>query len=408
MTRLLDENRRWLVLGTLFLAAGVNVGSSNYAFGLFVEPLETTFGWSRTAISASLSFVAVGSLASPLIGRFMDRHGARPVLVVSLALMGISFLVRPAMTELWHWYALSFLQFIGISGITALPAGRLIAIWFPSSQGRIMGITVTGINFGGITIPFVVNVALGASGWQAAYVVMGVASVTLALLAALFIREYPSDAESDLSDQSQAGSGRMSGISLSKAVRTRSFYAIVGALALGTFAHAGVFPQIVPHFKELGATPAWAAVTVTVMAATGLVSKPSFGYLSERMTARRAMMLTLSGQCVGSALLVISPLFAWVGLPIFGVSMGAHSALMPLLVQESFGTRYFGSVMGAVTMFTVIPFGLGPIIAGRTFDLTESYTVAYLGFAGLFAIAAVGLTQMRIRDVDEENAYSAT
>ena len=92
----------------------------------------------------------------------MDRHGARPVLFISLTLMGISFLIRPAMTELWHWYGLSFLQFIGISGITALPAGRLIAIWFPSSQGRIMGITVTGINFGGITIPFIVNVALGA------------------------------------------------------------------------------------------------------------------------------------------------------------------------------------------------------------------------------------------------------
>ena len=194
MTRLLDENRRWLVLGTLFLAAGVNVGSSNYAFGLFVEPLEEAFGWSRTAISASLSFTAVGSLASPIVGRLMDRHGARPVLVISLLLMGISFLVRPAMTELWHWYGLSFLQFIGISGITALPAGRLIAIWFPSSQGRIMGITVTGINFGGITIPFIVNVTLGASGWQAAYVIMGLIAVALAALALLFIREYPLDA----------------------------------------------------------------------------------------------------------------------------------------------------------------------------------------------------------------------
>ena len=408
MTRLLDDNRRWLVLGTLFLAAGVNVGSSNYAFGLFVEPLESAFGWSRTAISASLSFTAVGALASPIIGRLMDQARRPPGAGhVSLALMGISFLVRPAMTELWHWYGLSFLQFIGISGITALPAGRLIAIWFPSSQGRIMGITVAGINFGGITIPFVVNVALGASGWQAAYVAMGVIAVALAALALLFIREHPPEGQDGSAGSSQGVAGRLSGLPLSAATRTRSFYAIVGALALGNFAHAGVFPQLIPHFKELGVPATWAAITVTVMAATGLVSKPTFGYLSERMTARRSMMLTLSGQCVGSVLLVISPVFAWVGLPIFGLSMGAHSALMPLLVQESFGSRYFGSIMGTVTMFTLIPFGLAPIIAGRTFDVTQSYTLAYLGFAALFAIAAAGLTQMRIRD-EEGLGYSAT
>ena len=398
MTRLLDENRRWLVLGTLFLAAGANVGSSNYAFGLFVEPLETTFGWSRTAISASLSFTAVGALASPIIGRLMDRHGARPVLVISLALMGISFLVRPAMTELWHWYGLSFLQFIGISGITVLPAGRLVPIWFPSSHGRMMGITVAGINVGGITIPFIVNVTLGASGWQAAYVAMGVIAVALATLALLFVRERPPDAQDDTAGPTQDVSSRMSGLPLSAATKTRSFYAIVGALALGNFGHAGVFPQLIPHFTELGVPTTWATITVTVMAVAGLISKPTFGYLSERMTARRAMMLTLSGQCVGSVLLVISPVAAWVGLPIFGVSMGAHSALMPLLVQESFGSRYFGSIMGTVTMFTLIPFGLAPIIAGLTFDVTQSYTLAYLGFAALFVIAAAGLTQMRIRD----------
>ena len=401
MTRLLDENRRWLVLGTLFLAAGANVGSSNYAFGLFVEPLEATFGWSRTAISASLSFTAVGALASPIIGRLMDRHGARPVLVISLALMGVSFLVRPTMTELWHWYGLSFLQFIGISGITALPAGRLIAIWFPASQGRIMGVTVAGINVGGITIPFIVNVTLGASGWQAAYVAMGVIAVALAALALLFVRERPSELQGGISGRAQNTARQMSGLPLSAATRTRSFYAIAGALALGNFGHAGVFPQLIPHFTELGVPAAWAAITVTVMAVAGLISKPTFGYLSERMTARLAMMLTLCGQCVGSVLLVISPTFAWAGLPIFGISMGAHSALMPLLVQESFGSRYFGSIMGTVTMFTLIPFGLAPIIAGRTFDVTQSYTLAYLGFAALFVIGAAGLTQMRIRGENE-------
>lgn len=396
MSRLLDHHRRWLVFGTLFLAAGVNVGSSNYAFGLFIEPLETSFGWSRAAISASLSFVAVGSLASPIVGRLMDRHGARPVMVGGLVFMGISFLLRPAMSELWHWYGLSLLQFIAMSGITALPAGRLIPIWFESSQGRMMGFTVAGINFGGIAIPLVVSLVLGASGWEMAYFLLGLIAMAMAGLVLFLVRERPPVRTEDASGASSSSNGVLLGVSLSSAIRTRSFYAIIGALTFGSFAHAGVFPQLVPHFKDLGVSAGWAAATVTVMATAGLIAKPAFGYLSERITARRAMMLTLSGQCVGAVLLVVSPTLAWVGLPIFGVSMGAHSALIPLLVQESFGLRHIGSIMGVVIMFTMIPFGLAPLIAGLTFDLTDSYTAAYLGFAVLFAIAAFGMTQMRL------------
>lgn len=396
MARLLDRNRRWLVFGTLFLAAGVNVGSSNYAFGLFIEPLETSFGWSRAAISASLSFVAVGSLASPIVGRFMDRYGARPVMIVGLILMGISFLLRPAMTELWHWYSLSFLQFIAMSGITALPAGRLIPIWFESSQGRMMGFTVAGINFGGIAIPLVVTLTLGVSGWEMAYFLLGLIALAMAGLVIFLVQEHPLEHKEEAISGLPNSNETLSGVSLSSAVRTRSFFAIISAMTFGSFAHAGVFPQLVPHFNDLGVSAGWAAATVTVMATAGLIAKPAFGYLSERMTARRAMMLTLSGQCVGAVFLVVSPTLAWIGLPIFGVSMGAHSALIPLLVQESFGLRHIGSIMGVVIMFAMVPFGLAPLIAGLTFDLTESYTAAFLGFAVLFAIAALGMTQMRV------------
>ena len=57
--------RGWLVVGAVFLSSALNVGPI-YAFGLFIDPVQASFGWQRTAISASLSFAAVGSMASPL------------------------------------------------------------------------------------------------------------------------------------------------------------------------------------------------------------------------------------------------------------------------------------------------------------------------------------------------------
>ena len=99
--------RGWWVVSVPFLAAALGTGAGQYGFGIFIEPLEETFGWNRSQISASLSFTAVGSLLAPLMGRTIDRYGTRPVMAISLVMVAASFLIRPMMTELWHWYALS-------------------------------------------------------------------------------------------------------------------------------------------------------------------------------------------------------------------------------------------------------------------------------------------------------------
>ena len=386
-------HRRWFVFAVLFFGNGLNVGSSVYSFGLFIDPLETEFGWQRTAISASLSFAAVGSLASPLVGRLVDRYGSRPVMTCSLLLLGLSFVLRPLMLELWHWYALSFLQFLAMSGVSAIPAGRLIPVWFGSTQGRIMGLAVAGINVGGITIPLLVRWIVAADSWRTAYVLVGLAGIILAVVAVIFVREGPSRSGTEDLDEDQAAS---SGLTVGEALHTKSFYAIMGTMLLGSFAHLGVLPALIPHFGDLGASPTLAAITVTVMAAMGLLSKPAFGYMAERITAKRAMMITLVLQCTGAILLVVSPVVAWIGLPVFGIGMGAHGALFPLLVRESFGLRHIGSILGILTVATVVPFSLGPVIAGFSFDVVGSYTPAFTFFAVLFLISAAGLKQMRV------------
>ena len=102
--------RGWWVISAPFLASALSVGAGQYGFGLFIEPLEDAFGWNRSQISASLSFTAVGSLIAPFVGRVMDRHGAKYIMAGSMGLIAISYLLRPLMTELWHWYALSLIQ----------------------------------------------------------------------------------------------------------------------------------------------------------------------------------------------------------------------------------------------------------------------------------------------------------
>ena len=398
LARALDD--RWLIVSVLFMAAGLFIGTANYAFFLFIEPLEERFGWDRTMVTASLSFMAVGSLTGPLLGRTMDRYGARPLMFVSLTIFGVSFLLRPLITQLWHWYALSFLQFVAFSGASILPAGRLVPLWFPKTRGRMMGITTMGNNFGGLTLPLVLAFVISAASWQAGFLAVAAIAFTIAALALVIIHER-APTELTIGADDPAGPSHTAlqhGWSVAEAMRTKAFYAMVLTLTLASFTYSGILPHVGAQLDAHGMSePRLVSLAVALLAAFGMMGKVTFGYMADRITARYAMMISLGGQMTFALLIAAFPTqpAVWVTVPLFGLFMGAHGALANLIIQENFGLRSFGSISGIANVPTVVPMAIGPIIAGRAFDSYGSYSPAFVTVAVLFAVGIASLTQLR-------------
>ena len=412
----------WWVISAPFLAAMLTVGSGQYAFGLLIEPLEQEFGWTRTQINFSLSFTAVGSFIAPYLGYVMDRHGAKSILVVSMLLIVVSYLLRPLMTELWHWYALSFVQYAGFAGASILPAGRLVGIWFARSRGRVMGITLMGNNFGGMTFPHLTTLALGmswhwafvnVSPWQGTYLLFGVIGALMTVYALIVVREFPTRAQVRREYDGDDGAPSdapvvLSGWSLREAARTKAFYAMTLAVMLGSFTYTAVLTQVAAHLTGEGVSPGSAAIALSLLAGCGMTGKFLMGLLADRITARYALMIDLLGQ---SGFLTLLTFFAGLSIPLvwlfpgatlsmfwifigcFGFFLGAFGALFPLIVQDAFGIRHYGSIMGVMSITMGVSSFLGPILAGWSFDNTGSYRFAFLLVAALFFTGALALTQ---------------
>ena len=403
----LDARREyggWLIVGVVFLSAGVTIGSSVYSFGLFIEPLRDSFGWQRTAITASLSIMAVSSIAAPLIGWLMDRYGARPVMTISLAVFGLSFLLRPLMTQLWHLYALSLLQFVCFSGTSPLPAGRLVGIWFWNARGRIMGITLMGNNFGGLVLPLIVGFVLALASWEAAYVVIGAMAMVLALVTLLVVHEHNPHTRAGhdrprrtTSDRPETADAALMGWTVREALRTWSFYAITLSIMLASFTHTVVLPQVGDHLSNEGMPTTIVPFAISLLATFGMLGKLGFGLLAERITARRAMMASLSGQFVFILLMVAypTPPLVWASLPLYGLFMAAYGTLVTLIIQENFGLSSFGSILGLISLGSVLPSVAGPLMAGASFDITGSYDTAFLITAVTLAMGVVMLMYVR-------------
>jgi MFS family permease len=76
--------------------------------------------------------------------------------------------------------------------------------------------------------------------------------------------------------------------------------------------------------------------------------------------------------------------------------MGGFGVASTMLVQDSFGMRHFGSIMGLMSASTVVAFGIGPVIAGLSYDYTGSYSLSFMVVSGLFLLAVLILLLVRM------------
>ena len=395
----------WRVAVVAFLSAGFSIGMTHYAFGVFAEPLETEFGWSRTQLNAGLAVGVLTAASAPIAGRFMDLYGARPVMVVSLLFVAFGYIFRPLIHDLWHWYALNALVFIGFPGATVLPAGRLAGNWFPNAKGRMIGVITAGNNFGGLTMVPFATLLITLAGWRWTYFAFGVLLLALAGLAIVIVRDRPSDVYRARSEHrnreppADSPTTAITGFELSEVLRLPGFYLVTIAITAASFTYSAVLTQLIPHLRSQGISEGGAAAALTLVGAMGIVSKIVFGRLSETITARVAMIISVALQSAGLALLIASDSNAvqWIGIVVFATGFGGFGALIVLTISESFGLKAFGSVMGLVQTASAFPMVVGPITVGVLFDRTGDYRLGFSIILVFFGLAIAMLIASRQR-----------
>ena len=266
-----------------------------------------------------------------------------------------------------------------------------------------MGAVVAGNNFGGMTMPPVAAAIIAALSWQVAYVTFGLIMAVLGLLTLWIIVESPRAIEAEMrrtgrSDQARvAQAAARAGITVREALRNRNFWLVMVGLVAATFTYQGVLTQLRQHFEESGFEPALATTAVAIIAGMGIGSKLAFGRASEMITARVAAIISVSLQAIGVLILgtVDSHAFLWVGIFIFGLGFGGLGALIVLVVQEAFGMKEFGGIIGVMQVGMIISGAGAPLMAGALHDRTDSFDSTFLVVVGIFAVGILALVLAR-------------
>jgi len=353
-----------------------------FSYGLLFKIFEGEFGWSRTLLSActSLAFLVMGALAM-FGGRLSDRYGPRAVLGVSGTLYGLGFALISQVSEPWHLFAIfGLLIGVGMSTHDVVTLST-VARWFQHRRGVMTGVVKVGTAAGQVAIPPLAALLIANLGWRPAVVTLGALATLLLLIAAFAMKSPPKATE-------QTQQAPEHGISFREVRRTRTFWTLCAIQFLFFPTLTTVPLHIVVHGMDLGMSAAVAAGLLSVTGAASVAGRLTVGTLSDRISAKHAFTICFMPLIVSLlAFLVIGtpwPLFAAVA--VYGFAHGGLFTVVSPTIAEYFGTRAHGAIFGTVLFFGTIGGALGPILAGRAFDTTGSYTLAFASLAGLTTV----------------------
>jgi MFS transporter, OFA family, oxalate/formate antiporter len=386
-----QERRGWLIVASLFIVLLLIFGSGYNTVAVFVPALLKAFPrWSRAEVALLPSLLALSAGVSVIpIGWLLDRVEARLVMIVGAVASGCAFLIASRAASLLPMMGAYLLLGIGISAATVLPAALVLANWFDARRGLAMGIAISGTTVGGMVMTLVASSIIIGKGWRMAYVALGLPMIAIAVpLIALTVKSRPPGA-TELNVAQTAK--RLEGFETLEALHARSFWMLVIANLCFGFAAAGTVAHMVAYLEGIGYRPSSAALAMSSFFGCAALGKVTMGYLADRISARLALAADFVAtglafvMIFGAAHLIVLAVFAVV----FGVAAAAPLVLLPLLVAESLGRRRYG-VLGALTGIAgTLGATLGPVAAGRIFDMTGSYAGAFQMFIVLDIVGAI-------------------
>lgn len=379
----------WIVAGASATVLLMLSATIFYGLGPLFNPMVDEFGWSVGATSFAFSVRSeVNGVAAPFVGVMVDRLGTQRVMLAGVAVTALGVFLMSFQQELWHFYLLMFLVAIG----TSTSGGQVIMVstvtWFERRRAQALSYATAGGALGGMLVIFV-SYLVEELGWRGAVRVMAVLLLVVGLAAGANVRNRPPghpqpmdgrrrrrDADGhELDDEPEV----LWGVTLRRAVTSRSFLMLSAAQATTFFALTAVIVHQVPYMESQGISSPRAAAAAGVFSLSSFVGRLASGLLADRLDKRLVFAAIVAITTAGMPLLMLVDGF-WVSVPVLvmiGLGMGGANPLRTALMADYFGTTHFGAINGVAMFIGTLGAFFGPWLVGLGVDATDSYNLGW-------------------------------
>ena len=419
------------MVGVGFVIYGLGIAPGYYGLGLFASSLIADLELTRQQIGWMFgAFTFTYGLISPVAAAVIRRWGIRATVTAGALCAASGFWLASQATSAAELYVgYSLVGGIGIGFSTLLPAQAIPVFWFRRYRARATAIILTGAAIVGFLWSPAAGLVLESWDWRVGWQIVAGISLFVAVVAALFIRNQPSDIGQrrdglppvEAGGPGAAGSfpeagqmagapsdfgepGRPAGNSAEaadesvpkgvvlRALRTPQFWIATFATAANTVpwrvvtAHGGI------HLEDLGFTTLAASTILGFRIGASLFGRLS-GSLGDFIAPTRVLALALLLTAVGLSVFVsaTSAVVAYSCVVAIGVAYGAAYTSEVVVFGWFFGRAAFVGTTGVRLALIGVIGALGPILAGGAADRTGSYAGTLWTLAALAVLGAASI-----------------
>lgn len=366
-----DSRYSWFRMA-ISLALATIGGIGLWAAVVTLPVVELEFGIDRSGASLPYALTMIGfALGGLVTGRIADRFGIMVPMFAGSVMLGVGFIACAYAPSYWTFVAAQagIIGFMGCA-TTFGPLVADISLWFQKRRGIAVAIVASGNYLAGTIWPPVLTHAIELWGWRNSYIFIGIVTVVLMLPLSLLLRPRASLEERPAPaalTREPNGTPVLQGLLI--------FAGLACCVAMS-------MPQvhIIAYCADLGYGTARGAEMLSLMLGFGVISRFASGLLADKIGGVGTLIIGSLLQCL--ALLFYIPFDGLTSLYIvsafFGLSQGGIVPSYALIIRDNFPARQAGFRISLVLTATVLGMALGGWLSGQIYDMTGSYTWAFV------------------------------
>ncbi len=381
----------WFVLVACFLTTMMASGTM-MAFGVFINPLVDTMGWSHSAVSFAYALSAlVSGLGVLVVGSFVHAYSLRLIFLVGALVHGLGIYMTSTVNDIegfYLWYGV--IAALGRSTFF-ISTTMLITRWFEHRRGMAMGLTMAGNGVGPFVFSPVVAWLIFRWDWQTAFIAISLTMTSVLAVAYLLMRNYPHDlglkpyrAKTAPTPRVpvQPASPRPSSVGSlwGNVLRHQGFWILSLINFFCGVCHSIPVVHTVVFAQSAGLSAFASSWVLGIMGISSVVGRIFWGIFADRHDARFTLMLTLFMQAAFVLWLVNTqdPVIFFLYALVWGFGYGGVGTQYGVVARELYGSRLFGPGYSGQNCFAMVGMAVGGFLGGYLFDVSHSYVVSWL------------------------------